>query len=109
MASARSTPCSSATTRSTVKPRPALKPISAGPPASFLSWYNGESSGRRSRQTPRPDEEDWCGDVEFLQCRHLPVEPNLGIGPVTVGPTQAGSEVAHAQPPQPAHGIVQSM
>ena len=37
-------------------------------------------------------------DVELVERRHLPVKPCVRIGPVAVGPAQAGAQMPDAEP-----------
>lgn len=48
------------------------------------------------------------GDVELFQRGHQPVEPGIGFGSEAVGPTEAGPEIAHPEPAQPAYCVLEA-
>src|SRR5579883_1362414 len=48
-------------------------------------------------------------DGEFLERRHLPVEPLDRSRTQAVGPTQSGAQMPDAELAQPAHGLIQAM
>ena len=49
------------------------------------------------------------GNVEIVERPHLPIEPAVGVGTEAVRPAQAGAYLAHAEPLQPTHGIVEAV
>jgi hypothetical protein len=48
-------------------------------------------------------------DGEILQRRHLAVEPGIGVGAETVGPTEAGAQMGDAHVPHLGYRIVETM
>src|SRR5690349_25139986 len=63
--------------------------------------------GRDAAMLRREAEGD--GDVEFCKRLHLPIEPGQRVGAEAVGPGQAGSQMANAEPAQPVNDLVDAV